>query len=107
MNDIETKMIHWEQVFAQQQQSCQTIKDFLGDNENAIKIQIWSALIANLMLEVVKHQVKKRKWAFSNIVSFARLHIFNYIHLFRFMENPEKDWEKELFTGQVNLFSDT
>ena len=28
MNDIETKMIHWEQVVAQQQQSGQTIKDF-------------------------------------------------------------------------------
>ena len=28
MNDIESKMIHWEQVVAQQQQSGQTIKDF-------------------------------------------------------------------------------
>ena len=32
MNDIETKMIHWEQVVSQQQQSGQTIKDFCQQN---------------------------------------------------------------------------
>lgn len=61
---------------------------FLGDNQNAIKIQIWCALIADLLLQVVRSQVK-RKWAFSNIVSIVRLHLFNYLNLFSFLENPD------------------
>jgi len=66
------------------------LKFFLGDNENAIKIQIWCALIVNLLLTVIRKKIK-RKWAFSNLASFCRLHLFNYIHLIRFLENPEKD----------------
>lgn len=61
---------------------------FLGDNRNAIEIQIWSALIADLLLQVVRRQVK-RNWAFSNIVALVRLHLFNYLNLFSFLENPE------------------
>lgn len=70
------------------------LKYFLGDNENAIKIQIWCTLIVNLLLTVIRKKTK-RKWAFSNLVSFCRLHLFNYIHLLKFLENPEKDWIKE------------
>jgi hypothetical protein len=71
------------------------LKFFLGDNENAIKIQIWCALIVNLLLTVL-HKKIKRRWAFSNLASFCRLHLFNYIHLIKFLENPEKDWLKEI-----------
>lgn len=67
------------------------LKYFLGDNENAIKIQIYCVLIANLLFTVIQKQLK-RPWAFSNLVSFVRIHLFNYIHLMRFLENPEKDW---------------
>lgn len=62
---------------------------FLGDNENAIKIQIWCALIADLLLKVVRSRLK-RSWAFSNLASFIRLHLMNYTHMFNFLENPEK-----------------
>jgi hypothetical protein len=62
---------------------------FLGDNQNAIQIQVWCALIADLLLNIVRQQVK-RKWAFSNIVSVVRLHLFNYMNLFSFLENPDK-----------------
>ena len=84
--------IRWqiELLFKQLKQNF-PLRYFLGDNENAIKIQICCALIANLLLMVVQKNVK-RKWAFSNIVSFCRLQLFNYIHLFKFLENPEKDW---------------
>jgi hypothetical protein len=78
------------------------LKYFLGDNENAITIQIWCTLITNLLLTVVKEKLK-RPWSFSNIVSFTRLHLFNNIHLLRFLEHPEKDWQKEI-TTQQNLF---
>jgi len=69
------------------------LKYFLGDNENAIKIQIYCALIANLLMTVVQKMLK-RQWAFSNLVSFCKIHLFNYLHLLRFLENPDKDWQK-------------
>jgi hypothetical protein len=62
---------------------------FLGDNQNAIRIQVWCALIADLILNIVRQQIK-RKWAFSNIVSLVRLHLFNYMNIFSFLENPER-----------------
>lgn len=70
------------------------LKYFLGDNENAIKIQIYCALIANLLMTVIQKVVKK-PWAFSNLVSFCKIHLFNYIHLVRFLNNPDKDWIQE------------
>lgn len=80
------------------------LKYFLGDNENAIKIQIYCALIVNLLLTVVQKQLK-RSWSFSNLVSFCRIHLFNYLHLTRFLENPEKDWRrKQLNIEMQNLF---
>jgi hypothetical protein len=80
------------------------LKYFLGDNENAIKIQIYCALIVNLLATVIQKTLQ-RKWAFSNLVSFCKIHLFNYINIFSFFENPEKDWRKiEDDTGQLSLF---
>jgi len=80
------------------------LKYFLGDNENAIKTQIYCVLIANLLMTVVQKMLK-RSWAFSNLVSFCKIHLFNYIHLFRFLENPDKDWQKEVVKLlQLSLF---
>lgn len=62
---------------------------FLGDNENAIKVQIYCALIADLLLKVATKGIK-RKWAFSNLVSIVRLHLMNYTCFVRFLEHPEK-----------------
>jgi len=78
------------------------LKFFLGDNENAIKIQIWCALIVNLLITVIQKRIK-RKWAFSNLASFCRLHLFNYIHLTKFLENPEKDWITIEHSAQLQL----
>lgn len=80
------------------------LKYFIGDNENAIKIQIYCALIANLLMTVIQKTLKK-PWAFSNLVSFCKIHLFNYIHLLRFLENPDKDWSKEqIKIEQLALF---
>lgn len=84
--------VRWqiELLFKQLKQNF-PLKYFLGDNENAIKIQIYCVLIVNLLLAVIKKRLK-RKWAFSNLVSFCKIHLFNYINLMKFLENPEKDW---------------
>lgn len=80
------------------------LKYFVGDNENAIEIQIYCALIANLLMTVIQKTVK-RKWSFSNLVSFCKIHLFNYIHLISFLTNPDKDWQKEtLNLHQYNIF---
>lgn len=81
------------------------LKYFLGDNENAITIQIWCALISNLLMTVIQEQLK-RKTAFSFIASFIRVNLINYIHLIRFLNNPEKDWTSEYKPEmQPDLFS--
>ena len=97
--------IRWqiELLFKQLKQNF-PLKYFLGDNENAIKIQIYCVLIVNLLLAVVKKKLK-RSWAFSNLVSFCKIHLFNYIHLMKFLENPEKDWiVKKLEIEQLSIF---
>lgn len=48
------------------------LKYFLGDNENAIdEIHIWAAMLANLLITLVKSKVRKA-WAFSNMISLIR-----------------------------------
>ena len=68
------------------------LKYFLGDNQNAIEIQIWCGLIVQLLMMVVQTRVK-RKWAFSNMISMVRLHLMSYIDLLGFMENPTRKWD--------------
>ena len=67
------------------------LKYFLGDNKNAIEIQIWCTLIVNLLYTIIKNQLKK-KWAFSNIATIIRLHLFSYVNIFSFLNHPEKSW---------------
>lgn len=62
---------------------------FLGDNENAIQIQIWCSLIADLLLKVIKVGTKSAM-AFSNIVGLIRLHLMTYMDLRSFLKSPEK-----------------
>jgi hypothetical protein len=70
------------------------LKYFLGDNENAIKIQIWCTLIVNLLFTIVKKSLRK-KISFSNLVSFARQHLFSYNKLSDLIEKIEKHWRKK------------
>lgn len=78
---------------------------FLGDNENAITIQIWCTLIYNLLITVIQRKIEKKKWAFANLCSLIRTHLFNYIDLRSFLRNPQKHYEittnnqPELFSG--------
>lgn len=60
---------------------------FLGDNENAVKIQIFCALIADLLLKLATAKVKRR-WSHSNLASLVRLHLMNYTNLTQFLQDP-------------------
>jgi len=65
------------------------LKYFLGDSENAIQIQIWCSLIADMILKIIK-KAGAARWSFSNLASMIRLHLMTYIDLFRFLKHPEK-----------------
>jgi Transposase DDE domain/Domain of unknown function (DUF4372) len=62
---------------------------FLGDNENAIKIQIWCTLIADLLLKIIKKGTNATM-AFSNMVGLVRLHLMTYMDLKSFLKSPEQ-----------------
>ena len=68
------------------------LKYFLGDNRNAIQIQIWVSLIAWLLMQVVKKQVKKRKWSLSNLMTAVHILLNSYINLYDFLNLPEGQW---------------
>lgn len=81
------------------------LKYFLGDNQNAIEIQIWVSLIIQLIMLVIQRKAE-RKWAYSNMMSVIRYHLMTYIDLFKFLKNPEAKWE-DITTkniGQLSLF---
>lgn len=68
------------------------LKYFLGDNRNAIQIQIWVSLIAWLLMQVVKKQVTKRKWSLSNLMTAVHILLNSYINLYDFLDLPEGQW---------------
>lgn len=65
------------------------LRYFLGDNENAIRIQIWCALIADLLLKLIQ-SLLKRPWSFGNLASMVRIHLMSYLHLIKFLEHPDR-----------------
>lgn len=81
------------------------IKYFLGDNANAIQIQIWCALIADLLTKIVKHSIIRRGWSYANISSMIRIHLATYVDLIEFFNAPEKTMKKYIkqLTGQLRL----
>jgi IS4 transposase len=53
---------------------------FVGDNQNALEIQIWCALIAVLLLTVI-HQRNNSKISFSNVTTLLRIQLAGYISI--------------------------
>jgi hypothetical protein len=53
---------------------------FVGDNQNAIEIQIWCAIISVLLLTVI-YQRNKSGIAFSNVATLLRIHLAGYISI--------------------------
>ena len=63
------------------------VKSFVGTSRNALLIQIWTALIAMLLLRWL-HHLSKAKWSLSNLASMLRMNLFTYRDLRRWLENP-------------------
>jgi hypothetical protein len=63
------------------------IKTFVGTSENALRIQIWTALIALLLLRWL-HHLSKAAWSLSNLASLLRLNLFTYRRLRDWLDQP-------------------
>jgi len=63
------------------------VKSFVGTSENALRIQIWTALIAMLLLKWL-HYLSKAKWSLSNLASMLRLNLFTYRDLQTWLDDP-------------------
>jgi hypothetical protein len=64
-----------------------TVKTFVGTSENALRIQIWTALIAMLLLKWL-HHLSKANWSLSNLASLLRLNLFTYRDLNQWLHHP-------------------
>src|SRR5512144_220211 len=63
------------------------LKSFVGTSENALRIQIWTALIAILLLKWL-HHLSKAKWSLSNLACMLRLNLFTYRDLRNWLDDP-------------------
>jgi hypothetical protein len=63
------------------------IRTFVGTSENAVQTQIWTALIAMLVVKYL--QLKSTfNWSLSNLVALLRQQLFVYRDLFTWLNNP-------------------
>ena len=69
------------------------LRYFYGESANAIKIQIWVTLIANLLLMIMQKRIQ-RPWSFSGLATMCRIMLMYYVNPYSFFEAPEKDWQK-------------
>lgn len=63
------------------------IKTFVGTSANAVKIQIWTALIAILVLKYLQ-LLSKLKWSLSNLVALLRMNLFTHRDLMAWLNQP-------------------
>jgi len=78
----------WQiEIFFREIKQLLHIKSFIGTSQNAVMIQIWTALITILILKALK-AIAKFNWHLSNLVAFIRLNLFVKIDLKRWIDKP-------------------
>jgi len=63
------------------------IKTFVGTSANAVKTQVWAALIAILMLKYLQLK-SKFDWSLSNLIALLRQQLFVYRDLYQWLDDP-------------------
>ncbi len=66
------------------------LRYFYGESVNAIQIQIFVTLIANLLLTLLQRRLS-HSWSFSGLATMVRIVFMYYINLDTFLESPDKD----------------
>jgi len=84
----------WQiEIFFREIKQLLHIKSFIGTSQNAVMIQIWTAMITILILKYLK-QLAKYNWYLSNLVAFIRLNLFVKIDLIKWLDEPFLKKEK-------------
>ncbi|MCX6340362.1 MAG: IS4 family transposase [Candidatus Aureabacteria bacterium] len=63
------------------------VKTFVGTSENAVKVQIWTALIAMLLLKFLQMKATWR-WSLSNLAAMLRFNLLTYRDLWAWLNAP-------------------
>jgi len=69
------------------------LRYFWGNSENAIKMQVYCVLIAQLLMVVIRKKAATKK-SFANMITVIRLHLMSYVDLFEFIKDTYKAWRK-------------
>ncbi len=78
----------WQiEIFFKELKQNLRVKTFVGTSANALHIQIWTALIAMLLLKYLRFK-SKISWALSNLVALVRWNLFTYRDLWAWIDNP-------------------
>ncbi len=94
-----------ESLFKQIKQNF-PLRYFYGESANAIKIQIWVTLIANLLLSVLQSKLERR-WSFSGLATIVRIVLMYYLNLEKFLNQPEADLKNMLTEASESPSNDT
>ncbi|WP_333616814.1 IS4 family transposase, partial [Bacteroides pyogenes] len=78
-----------ESLFKQIKQNF-PLRYFYGESANAIKIQVWVTLIANLLMTLLQRRLT-RPWSFSGLATMVRIVLMYYINMDTFFERPDED----------------
>lgn len=78
------------------------IKTFVGTTENALLIQIWTALIALLLLKWL-HFTSKAGWSLSVLAAMLRMNLFTYRDLRDWLDDPYNTPPKLPIPEQLSL----
>ena len=73
------------------------LRYFWGNSENAIKMQVYCVLIAQLLMVVIRKKAATKK-SFANMITIVRLHLMSYVELFEFIKDTYKAWRKAATT---------
>lgn len=82
------------------------IKTFVGTSVNAVHIQIWTALIAILLLKYLQFRATLA-WALSNLVALLRWNLFTYRDLWTWINKPTDTPPESVFPEQLSLVLDS
>lgn len=78
----------WEiELFFKTLKQTLNVKTFIGTSENALRIQIWTAMISLLIIRWM-HHLSKMKWSFSNMSAMLRMNLFTYRSLLAWLDKP-------------------
>lgn len=71
------------------------LRYFYGESANAIKIQIWGSLIANLLLSLLQISLKRRR-GFSGLATMVRIVMMEYLNMNNFFNMLDADMKRML-----------